>query len=483
MDLKKQAISGMFWVFIDTFLLKGISFIGTILLARLLSPEDFGLISMISIIILVGVIVVDSGLSSSLIRNICNESIDYSTVFYTNVFFSFIFYLCFYFLAPLIANFYNQESLISIIRIYSLCFFFSAFSSVQNAILIKEMQFKKIAYLNIPGSVFGIIIGLTMGYYGKGVWSIVGMYLGTQAIQMLTLWIGSNWKPKIEFSFEKLKYHYNFGFKLLFSSLLTSVLSNIYNVVIGKFYSLRSTGYFDRANMLSQYPITILMQIIGKVSFPLLSGIQTEKERLTFIFEKLLNFTFFVTAPIMLGLSAVAKPLILLILGEDWLPAVPIFQILCLGSVFVTLQALNVNILKIYGRSDLILYAEIILKCIMILSVTIAYFFGFYAIIWCIVINSFVTLIVNMHCSNKVISFSIRNQFRIISPILIISISMYFFLGYIQTFCKNLSPLLELFILSSLGFIFYITSCFILKIQSLFILIDFIKKKHFKFKK
>lgn len=483
MDLKKQAISGMFWVFIDTFLLKGISFIGTILLARLLLPEDFGLIAMISVIIVIGVIVVDSGLSSSLIRNSKNSSVDYSTVFFANIFFSLILYICFFFLAPFIAEFYCQESLISLIRVYSLCFFCSAFSSVQTAILIKDMQFKKIAYLNFPGSIVGIIIGLTMGNYGYGVWSIVGMYLGTQSFQMITLWMGSSWKPKLEFSFDKLIYHYQFGLKLLFSSLLTSVLSNIYNVVIGKFYSLKTTGYFDRSNTLSQYPVTILTQIIGKVTFPLMSGIQEDKERLRLIFEKLVNFTFFVTAPIMFGVSAVSRPLILLVLGKEWLPAAPMLQIICFGSVFLTLQALNVNVLKTYGRSDLILSAEIYLKIVLIACVFIAFFYGLYAIIWCTVINSFITLLVNMYCANKVIPFSIKDQLINIAPVFLISISMYFFIIFLQEYSRNLSPFVELIILSLSGFVFYINFSYLLKVPSLFFLLDLIKNRCSKNKK
>lgn len=468
----------MFWVFIDTFFLKGISFIGTILLARLLVPEDFGLIAMISFIIVIGVIVVDSGLSSSLIRNGKNTSVDYSTVFYANIFFSLIFYVSFFFLAPFIARFYDQLILIPIIRVYSLCFFCSAFSSVQTSILIKEMQFKKIAYLNFPGSVLGIIIGLAMGYYNYGVWSIVWMYLGTQTFQMIALWICSGWKPKLEFSFEKLKYHYQFGLKLLISSLLTSVLSNIYNIVIGKFYSLKTTGYFDRSNTLSQYPVTILTQVIGKVTFPLMSGIQDEKDRVRIIFEKLIDFTFFVTAPVMLGFSAVAKPLIVLILGKEWLPAVPMFQIICFGSVFLTLQSLNVNVLKIYGRSDLILYKEIFLKIVLIVSVFVAFFYGLYAIIWCTVINSFITLIVNMYCANKVIPYSIKDQMLTIAPVFSISLGMYFFIVFLQEYSGNLSPFLELLLSSIAGFIFYTGFSYLLKVSSFLFLLDMLKRRY-----
>lgn len=478
MDLKKQAISGMFWVFVDTFLLKGISFLGTILLARLLSPEDFGLIAMISVILVIGAIVVDSGLTSSLIRNPKNESIDYSTIFYTNAFLSLFLYLCFYLLAPLIANFYDQEILVSVIRVYSLCFFCFGLSSVQTTILIKNMEFKKIAYLNIPGSLLGILVGLLMGYYEFGVWSIVGMSVSTQLIQMIALWMGTKWRPKFEFSIEKLKYHYSFGFKLFIYGMLRSVMSNIHNVVIGKFYSLTTTGYFDRGNMLTQYPVTILTQIIGKVTFPLMSGIQDEKERLKQIFEKLINFTFFVTAPTMIGLTAVANPLIHLILGEEWLSTVPVIEILAIGGVFYTLQALNVNIIKIYGRSDLILSSEIILKIIMVISVFIAYFFGFYAIVWTVSINSFITLIANMYCCNKVIPFSIWDQFKTMLPILAASLLMFASIKGIQFFCSDMPPLYELLLLTCSGFVFYIIFSYLFKIPSLFFLLEMIRKKN-----
>lgn len=477
MNIKKQAISGMFWVLIDTFLLKGISFIGTILLARLLLPEDFGLIAMISVIIVTGIVFIDSGLTSSLIRNTINTSIDYSTVFYTNVFFSFILYIIFFFLAPFISRFYDQESLEPIIRIYSLYFFSSSFSSVQTAILVKDMQFKRIAYLNLPGSVIGIIIGLIMGYYDYGVWSIVCMNLGTQFCQMIILWIGSSWKPKLEFSFDRLFYHYKFGFKLLISSLLTNVLDNIFNVVIGKFYSLKITGYFERSSTLSQYPVIILTQIIGKVTFPLMSGIQEEEKRLKLLFQKLINFTFFVTAPIMIGLSAVSKPLILLILGEEWLPAVSILQIICFSGLFLTLQALNVNLLKIYGRSDLILYAVILLKIFLLFSVFTAFFYGLRAIIWSIVINSILTLLVNMYCVNKIVSISIFDQLKNIAPIFFISIAMFFFLIFLQKYCDSLSAFIELSILSLSGFVFFIFCSYLFKVPSLFFLLDLIKNK------
>lgn len=478
MALQKKAISGMFWVFIDTFLLKGVSFGGTVLLARLLSPNDFGLIAMISVFVAMGAIIVDSGLSSSLIRNVSNDSSDYTTVFYTNCGISLIMYLIFYLLSPYIADFYNRPELVLLIRIYCISFLLTAFSSVQMAILIKKMLFKRMAFLNIPSVFLGNGLGILMGIYGFGVWSIVGMYLFTQFFQALTFWFGSSWKPNFEFSIKKLKYHYNYGNKLLFSSLLTSIFGNIYNIVIGRFYSVKTTGYFDRAFTLNQYPLIILVQVLGRVSLPLLSEIQMDKEKVEIIFSKLINFAFFITAPIMFGISATAKPLILVVLGEKWLPAVPMLQIIGLGGIFYSLQALNVNIQQIYGRSDLILKSEIILKIILLLTVFIAYFFGFYAIVWTVVVNALFTLIFNMYFTSKVINFSVYKQFRSILPIFIISLLMFCFLLLIQkTLYDRLSAFTELLLLFVSGIAFYLIVSFIFKIPTMYLGIEYIKNK------
>ena len=303
MDLKKKTVSGMFWVFIDNVFIKGFSFVGTLLLAKMLAPSDFGLIAIITIFVSIGSIIIDSGLSSSLLRNLNNDESDYSTVFYTNLLLSLIMYLLVYCLAPTISNFYDQPILIEIIRVYSLSFIITALSSVQTIVLLKKLQFRKITYLNMPGVIIGNIFALIMGYFGYGVWSIVFMLILPQIFQMIIFWFWSGWMPKRIFSYEKLKYHYLFGYKLLVTSLLSCLVNNLYNIIIGKVYPLKKLGYYDRGNSLVQYPLIILTQIIGKVSLPILSEIQEDKGKFLNVFKKLLDFSFFITAPIMFLLS------------------------------------------------------------------------------------------------------------------------------------------------------------------------------------
>lgn len=483
MQLKKEAFSGMVWVLVDYFLVKGVSFIGSIVLARLLLPSDFGIIAMIAIFITLGNIILDSGLSSSLIRNNNNDNIDYSTVFFTNVFFGVGIYILLYLVAPLIASFFNQEILVQVIRTYSLVFLFTSFSSVQMTILIKEMKFKKIAILNIPSVFIGLIIGVFMAVSGYGVWSIIIMYLTTQFVLSLGLWLSSDWKPSFIFSKDRFFYHFNYGYKLLLANFLSGTTTNLYNAVVGKFYSLNTAGSFERAFTLNNYPLMVLTQIIGKVSFPLLSKIQEDKEYLHEVFIKLVQFAFFVSAPIMIILSATAKPLILTLLGEKWSESIPIFQILCFGGIFYTLQALNVNTIKIYGRTDYILKGEVFLKVLMVILSGTALYFGFYLFLWSIVLNSFFTLLINMHYCSKVINTTIKQQLLSMLPMLLIAIitfgSIELSLYYLDTF-GGVSEVIKLFFSVSLGAIVYLLCSFIFRIAILSEIFDFIRRKKFK---
>lgn len=483
MQLKKEAFSGMVWVLVDYFLVKGVSFIGSIVLARLLLPSDFGIIAMIAIFITLGNIILDSGLSSSLIRNNNNDNIDYSTVFFTNVFFGVGIYILLYLVAPLIASFFNQEILVQVIRTYSLVFLFTSFSSVQMTILIKEMKFKKIAILNIPSVFIGLIIGVFMAVSGYGVWSIIIMYLTTQFVLSLGLWLSSDWKPSFIFSKDRFFYHFNYGYKLLLANFLSGTTTNLYNAVVGKFYSLNTAGSFERAFTLNNYPLMVLTQIIGKVSFPLLSKIQEDKEYLHEVFIKLVQFAFFVSAPIMIILSATAKPLILTLLGEKWSESIPIFQILCFGGIFYTLQALNVNTIKIYGRTDYILKGEVFLKVLMVILSGTALYFGFYLFLWSIVLNSFFTLLINMHYCSKVINTTIKQQLLSMLPMLLIAIitfgSIELSLYYLDTF-GGVSEVIRLFFSVSLGAIVYLLCSFIFRIAILSEIFDFIRRKKFK---
>jgi O-antigen/teichoic acid export membrane protein len=474
--LRKQTFLGLIWTFADTFLVRGISFIATIFIARLLGPSEFGLIGMISVFIAIGTSLVDSGLSSSLIRTQDADDTDFSTVFYLNLGMSFLVYIVLFLAAPYIAFFYNQPILTNVIRLYCFSFLISAFSSIQLAILDKEMQFRKMMLYNIPGVIIGVSVGISLGYLGYGVWSIIWMYLTTQIIQSLILWTCSKWKPSRTFSREKMSYHYGFGYKLMLSSLLDTVFKNIYNILIGKFFSVKSLGFYERANTFNEYPVSILTTIIARVSYPLLATMQSEKDRLASVYKQLLQFTFFITAPLMLGAAAIAKPLFLLVLGEQWLPAVPFFKIICLASMLYPIHAFNINILKVFGRTDLFLKLEIVKKIIVVVSILIAFQFGIYGLVWSSVVTSFLALVINTHYSSEMINYTTGNQLVDMLPTFFMSVAIFFVMTYLVSLLEPYSIYFQIILPMLVGFLFYVVFNYLIKSVPLMFAIKLLKE-------
>lgn len=477
MSLKKQTFLGLFWAFGNTFIIKGLFFVATIVLARVLGPSEFGLMGMISVFIAIGASLVDSGLSTSLIRTQNADDSDYSTVFYLNLGISFFLYLIFFFGAPFIADFYNQDILTNIIRLYCLSFIITAFSSVQLTLLNKEMQFRKIMQYNIPGNIIGVITGIALGYLGYGVWSIVWMYLITQLIQSVMLWSFSKWKPSRNFSREKMKYHYGFGYKLTLSGLIDTVFKNSYNIIIGKYFSIQSLGYYERSQAFSDYPVSTLTGIISSVSYPLLAKLQGQKERITVVYKQLLQFAFFITAPLMLGMAAVAKPLFLLVLGEQWMNAVPFFQILCLGGMFYPIHVFNISVLKVYGRSDLFLKLEIIKKIVVVISLLVAFQFGIYGLVWSSVFVSISALIINTHYSKTMINYKTINQIADMIPTLLKAGLMSIIMFVLVYLLDDKAIYLQIIIPSFAGMLFYFLINYLFKATPLFFILNIIKER------
>ncbi len=475
---KKQTISGLFWTFADSFLLRGISFIGTLVIARILGPTEFGIIGMISIFIAIGTSLVDSGMSSSIIRTQNADDNDYSTVFYLNLFISFTVFIILFILAPYIAGFYSQPILTNVIRLYCLSFVISAFSSIQIAILDKEMQFRKMMLYNIPGVIIGVILGISLGYLGYGVWSIVWMYLSIQLIQSIVLWIFSKWKPSRTFSKEKMKYHYSFGYKLMLSSLIDIVFKNIYNILIGKYFSVKSLGFYERANTFNEYPVSILTNIISRVSYPLMANMQMDKQKLAIVYKQILQFTFFITAPLMFGAAAIAKPLFLLVLGEQWLPAVPFFQIISLGSILYPIHAFNINILKVSGRSDLFLKLEIVKKLILVITIVIAFQYGVYGLVWSTVLTSFLSLIINTYHSSSIINYTTKKQLLDMLPTFSLSVFVFIVMTYFLSFLETFSIYLQIIFPAIAGFIVYLFFSYLIRSKPLLFAIKLIKERN-----
>lgn len=467
MSLKKQTFSGLIWTFTDTFFVKGLMFVAMILLARWIGPIDFGLVGMIAIFIAIGKSLIDSGMTNSLIRTKEPEQSDYSTVFIVNLIMSLLVYGIIYFAAPYIADFFGHIILIDIIRVYCLLFLIIAFSAVQLAILTKEMKFKKITKINLPSTLIGVGIGLYLGYNDYGVWSIVWMYLSTELVKSVLLWLFSNWKPRFIFSKTKFKFHFKFGYKLVLSGLLDTVFKNIYNVLIGKYFSAQTLGFYERSKQFSEYPSATLTGVISKVTYPMLSQIQDDPVRLENIYRKLIRVSFFIIAPLMLGAAAIAKPLFLLTLGNEWLPAVLFFQILTLAMMLYPIHAFNLNILQVFGRSELFLKLEIIKKCIITISVIIAFQFGVVGLVWSSVFTSFAALGVNMFYSSKLINYPIPQQVKDLSITFIIALFTALLMFTVTFLLSNSLHIVQIISASLIGVFMYTGINYLIKTSPL----------------
>jgi O-antigen/teichoic acid export membrane protein len=466
-SLKKQTLIGVFWTFIDTFFLKGLIICAGLVLARILGPKEFGLMGMISIFIAVGIVLIDSGLSSSLIRNKINNDEDYNTVFYANLFFSILIYFLIYFSASVIADFYNQDSLTKIIRVYCLTFVISALSAVHMAILIKELDFKKITLYNFPSTIIGICVGLYLAYSGYGVWSLIFMNLVVKITLLFILWANSNWKPSFSFSIERFKFHFNYGYKLLLSSLLNKVFTNVYHVIIGKSYDINTLGYYERSVSLNAYSNDVITGIIKKVTFPLLSKIQDDEKQITQVYKRILKLSFYITAPLMLVIAAEAKPLFNLILGEEWLSAVPYFQVLCIASILYPNHSFNLNVLKVYGRSDLFLKLEIYKKLLISFLILITYKFGVMGLVWSSVFSSFIAMYINTYYSSKYIDYKYLEQMKDMIKPLILSILVSIIALLIISYLDSYNLYFQIIASTFTAIVLYLIGSYLMKIESL----------------
>ncbi|WP_295231668.1 lipopolysaccharide biosynthesis protein [uncultured Chryseobacterium sp.] len=480
MDLKKQSINGAIWSLIDIVINKGAYFIATIILAGVLGPKDFGILGMIMLFISMGNSLVDSGMSTSLLRTKNVSELDYSTVFITNILMSILVYLILFLCAPFIAEFYKESILVKVIRWYCVGFIINSFRSIHNVKLMKEMAFKKIMLLNLPGNIIGVIIGIWLGYAGYGVWSLVFLFLITQIISTVCFWSFISWRPLWKFDMDNYKDHFRFGYKLVISAQLNTIFENIYNVLIGRFYNVTLLGYYERANTFNNYPVSILSGIILKVSLPALTAIKHDVKRLKNAYKNIMQMSYLI-ASVGLGFAAViADPLFNIVLGKQWLPAVPLFQILALSYIFYPIHSLNINILSVFGRSDLFLKLEVAKKIVIVLVVAVCFNFGVMGLVWSSVINSLLALIINTYYSGKFLDYNTIDQLKdLLPPSILVAITCSIVYA-LQMFIPFHNYIIEIFISFIVGLIIFISLCEFFKLAAYnsikSIILDNIKK-------
>lgn len=433
MSLKKQAISGVKWNFAQQFSVQIINFGVQVILARLLMPEMFGLIAMVVIFISIGQTLMDSGMTSSLIRTKNPDQLDYSTVFITNIIMSCAIYGLVYFFAPYIAKFYNQDILTDIVRIFALTFVIRALVAVHIAKLTKEMNFKLQMKLQVPSTIIAGIVGVSLAYQGYGVWSLVWLNLVQAIIFTIQNWLFINWKPSLVFDWQRFKHHFAFGYKLTLASLIDVIYNDAYRIIIGKFFSPAQLGFFNQAETMRLFPVQQISSVMGKVTYPMFAKIDND-QALKAVYRTTMKLVFFVSVPVMLALILVAEEGFRFVFGEKWLPAVPYFQVLALASIVRPVSVYNLNILQVKDRSDLVLKVEVIKKILGSLLIVIGLPFHVMGLVISLTIFSFISFIINMHYSGKLIAYSMGEQIKDVVHLLAIGVLVFMMLQTIKQY-------------------------------------------------
>lgn len=430
-SLKDKTVKGTFWSAADAFLGQGVTFIVGLVLARLLSPVEYGLIGICTIFITVLTGIVDSGFSNALIRKKDTTNEDYNTMFITNMVVSVVLFGLLFVCSPLIANFFAREELVWLVRAMGLILILQALSITQVTILTKRIDFKTKTKASLVSAVLSGVIGIGMAFAGFGVWSLVGQQLSKHLLYTFCLWFFNRWWPTFKFSISSFKYMWGFGWKLMVSGLLNNIWNQLYQVVVGKFYSPATLGQYSRSKEYASIFSSNLTSIIQRVSYPVLSEIQDDKSRMVEGYRRIIKITMFVTVVIMFSMGALAEPLLYCLIGPQWHEAATYLPLICISMSLYPLHAINLNMLQVEGRSDIFLYLEIVKKILAIGPICIGIFVNIYWMLVASIIVGIISFFLNSYYSGKTLHYSSWMQIKDIAPsyavALAIAISIYFF--------------------------------------------------------
>lgn len=474
-SLKQKTAKGVLWSAIEHFSVQIIQFVLGLIMARILSPHDYGLVGMILVFTAIAQTFVNSGFSSALIRKKNIVDVDYSTAFYFNVVVGIVAYFVLFLLAPFIADFYEEPLLESLTKVIAINVFINSLGIVQFAQFSIKVDFKTQAKATTTSVFVSGIVGIWMAYAGYGVWAIVWQSVLRNALNVLLLWVFSKWHPKLEFSWTSFKEMWSFGYKLLLSGLIDTLYNNIYQLVIGKVFSATDLGNYTRAKQFANFPSANFTGIIGRVTYPILSSIQDDDARLEHVYRKYLRLSAFIVFPLMVGLSALAEPLIISVLTEKWRAAIILLQIICFGMMWYPIHAINLNLLQVKGRSDLFLKLEIIKKIIgaTILCITVP--IGLEAMCIGGIFSSIICLAVNTYYTGKLINVGFWLQMRDLLPTLLLSLAMGVVVFLSVMFIS--SNIVKLVVGVVEGAIFYILVARLFKMEELSDLLSLVKRK------
>ena len=465
-NLKNKSMKGMAWTGVARLLKQVIQFAIGILLARQLMPEDYGIIGMLAIFIAIGETFLDSGFASALIQKKDRTEVDYSTVFFFNVVVSLVLYAIIFISAPWIADFYSLPILTGVTRVVSLALIINGLTIIQTAKLSIELNFHLQAIADISSVIMGGLLALYLAYHDWGVWSLVFQGISSAGIRALILWLFSHWCPMWAFSYESFRRMFSFGSKLLCSGMINTIYDNLYTLVIGKAFTASQVGFFNRGDHFAQLPTKTVQDMVVKVNYPILSSMQDDEEKLEATYKKLLAAPMFLLYPLLIGLIVLGAPLVEVLIGAKWLPCVPIMQIICIGCMFDPLTHINLNLLYVKGRTDLVLKLEFIKKPIGFLLLFISIPFG---VLWMCVgrsLYSLIAYIFNCYYTDKMIHYGFFSQMKVLLPIIFRSVLMGIVVFFVIQCFDNLW--VKLFVGSIAGVISYTLFCILSKDNTFF---------------
>lgn len=465
-DLKAKTLSGMLWSFVQRFGTMAISFISNIVLARLLTPDDYGVIGMLMIFIAVSNTFIDGGFGSALIQKKEPTQADYSTIFWWNMFLSIVLYGLLFLGAPAVANFYNLPLLADVLRVQGFVLILNALSIIQQNQLRKQLKFKRLATVTVISATLSASIAIALAYMGWGVWALVVQQLMLSGFNAIQLWVLNKWYPLLTFSKESFKQLFGFGGFMLISNLINTLCNNIQGFLIGKLCPPATLGYYTQARKLEEIPSTSLTNVVDQVSYPILAKFQDDKQKLIAIINRLVLSVSFISIPLMLMLIIFANPLILFLYSEKWLPCVPYFKILCIAGLAISLQGIHFCAVASVGKSKIMFKWTIVKRILgliyLVVGITI---WGIYGLLWASVAGSWTILIINAYLTSVHIGYRFKQQIIDMLPTIILAIVGYFVPMLILNF-YDLSETIASIIHAVAFSIIYISSAHIFKIYA-----------------
>ena len=469
----KSVIANFIWRFAERSGAQLVTFIVSIVLARLLMPEDYGTIALVTVFTTIMQVFVDSGLGTALIQKKDADDLDFSSVFYFNFVVCIVLYLVMFFAAPFIAAFYNMPELTPVVRVISLTIIISGIKGVQQSFVSRNMLFKRFFYATLGGTIFSAFLGIAMAYAGFGFWAIVAQQLSNTAIDTLILWITVKWRPKLMFSWNRLKGLLSFGWKMLCSALLDTVYGNLRNLLIGKIYSSSDLAFYNQGDKFPKLIVSNINTSIDSVLLPAMSKEQDDKDRVKKMTRRSIMVSCYIMAPLMIGLACCASNIVVVVLTEKWLPCVFFLQIFCITYMFYPIHTANLNAIKAMGRSDLFLKMEIWKKVIGMILLLATLCISVKAMAYSLLISTFVSMIINTWPNKKLLDYSFIEQMKDILPSILLAVGMgvvVYFIGLL-----NLPTLPLLLIQVICGGVIYVAGSAIFKLEPFLYLIGIIK--------